>query len=251
MREKIIAANWKEHKSNSEALEYAKRIISSCGNVTNPRVIIAPGYVALSEMKNALDGSSICLAAQDIYHEDKGAFTGAVSCLMIKGICDYTLIGHSERREFFHETDFGVNLKVKAALRNGIKPIICIGESYEERQSGMYQERVKRMLTSAIEGIEDPSSLIIAYEPVWAISRGNNNVKSASPEDAQEMHLFIRTVLKEKYGDLAENISILYGGSAGPLNAKELMAKEDIDGLLVGSASLDPESFEKIIKYEG
>ena len=238
----LIAANWKEHKTNEEAIQFMQELEKRISDI-NTEVVVAPSFVALKDAKENSNKTKI--AAQNMFYSEEGAFTGEVSARMLEGFCDYVILGHSERRRFFNETDESVNKKVHKALEHNIIPIICIGESKEQRDNGQTFEVIERMLNSALEGINE-SNFVIAYEPVWAISGGDSNTKPATPEDAEEAHAFIREKLKEKN---LENVHVIYGGSVKPGNISQLMEKENIDGALVGGASLEVDSFEKIIKY--
>lgn len=248
MRIPIIAGNWKMNNTISESLELVEAIKKSKLDEKVEKVVAVP-FTSLMEVKKSLEGTDIKLAAQNMHWEEKGAFTGEVSPLMLKEIgVDYCIIGHSERRQYFNETDESVNKKVKSALTHGIKPIICVGETLEEREEGKEEEVVKEQLLKALEGIEkeDIENIVIAYEPVWAIGTG----KTASSEDANHMCGFIRRIIGEKYGeDTKDTIRIQYGGSVKPNNIKELMDKVEIDGALVGGASLIAEDFVKLINY--
>lgn len=252
MRKPIIAANWKEYKDNVEVEDYLKRFIPKVEGVADKEIIIAPSFIALSDASRITQGTNIKIAAQNMYSEDSGAFTGEISPLMIKKFCNHAIIGHSERRLFFSETDMNIHKKVLSAFRHGIVPILCIGETRQEKEDGRTKEVIERMLSSALDGVEEKkiTGLVIAYEPVWAISRGDASTRPATPFDAQEAHAFIRKLLSDKYGDAAEDVRILYGGSVKPDNIAELMSQQDIDGVLVGGASLDIESFEKIVKFD-
>ena len=204
----------------------------------------------LLQLAGTLSGSNIRLAAQDVYWEDSGAFTGEVSAPMLKDVgCDYVIIGHSERRQYFDETNESVNQKVKAALAHGLKPIICVGEQLEERESGQTEAVIERHVTGGIAGLSatDLLSCVIAYEPVWAIGTG----ETATPDQAQEVHAFIRGLLRAAHSaEVASQIRIQYGGSVKPENASALMAQPDVDGALVGGASLEAESFAQIVKFD-
>ena len=245
MRRPVIAANWKMNKKIEEAQAFLDEFIPLVWNEREVDIVIAPPFTALYTMANLLRITNIGLAAQDLFYEDKGAYTGEISPVMLTDIgCSYVIIGHSERRIYFGETDEIVNKKFRAARRHGLEVIFCIGESLSEREAGMTFDVLKRQIS---EGIRDISSdgLIIAYEPVWAIGTG----KTATPDQAQEAHESIRKTLSHLYGEPAKGVRILYGGSVTPENADVLMACPDVDGSLVGGASLKADSFAGIVKY--
>jgi len=246
MRKPFIAGNWKMNKTITEAIELVNNLKRELIDVEEADIVVCPVFTALSEISDLVVDSNIGLGAQNLYWEDKGAFTGEVSAPMLKDAgCQYVIIGHSERRKYFGETDETVNKKIKAALEEGLSPIVCVGETLEEREADKTIEVVKAQLAGGLGGIEDLSKVTIAYEPVWAIGTG----KTATPDQAQEVHKFIRGWISEKYSSqVAESLRILYGGSVKPSNAKELMNQEDIDGALVGGASLDSASFVEIVK---
>jgi len=248
MRRKIIAGNWKMHNNLSDSQNLVTKLVNGLNNQTiNREVIICPPFTSLSEVSNLLNGTKIELGAQNMHFEDKGAFTGEVSSEMLKSVgCKYVILGHSERRTIFGETDEFINRKIKKALASGLTPIFCIGESLEQKENGSTNDIIERQVQEGIKGLneEEINKIIIAYEPIWAIGTG----KTATPEQAQEVHQFIRSILKETFSDkTAENIPILYGGSVKPNNAFDLLAKADIDGALVGGACLDAGSFIEII----
>ena len=244
MRKWIVAGNWKMHNTLAESVVLAKAIKEGISNPVNGEVVVAPPFTALSIVGETVKGSPVALAAQNMYCEDKGAFTGEVSPVMLKDTgCIYVIIGHSERRKYFGETDESVNLKVKKALASGLKPIVCVGETDEERVRGITQSVIDRQVRKALAGIEKIDDVVIAYEPVWAIGTG----KVATTAQAQEVHAFIRGLLAELYGAVASEIRILYGGSVTKDNVAELIAMTDIDGALVGGASLKPDGFLGII----
>jgi len=244
MRKWIVAGNWKMHNTIGESVALAQAIKEGTTGGMYGEVVVAPPFTSLSIVGEALKGSSVAMAAQNMYCEDKGAFTGEVSPLMLKDVgCSYVIIGHSERRKYFLETDNGVNLKVKKALTSGLKPIVCVGETDEEREKGITKSVVDRQVRGALAGIADISNVVIAYEPVWAIGTG----KVATSGQAEEVHAFIRGIIKELYDAMAQDIRILYGGSVTKDNIAELIGMEDIDGALVGGASLKPEGFLGII----
>jgi len=245
MRKWIVAGNWKMHNTIAESIILAKAIKDGSSDIQGGAVILAPPFTALSAVGEAIKGSCLELAAQNMHYEDKGAFTGEVSPLMLKDIgCRYVIIGHSERRKYFHEQNADVNLKVNKALSDGLIPIMCVGETDEEREKGITRDVVGRQVNHGLKGVEKIDPIVIAYEPVWAIGTG----KVATPAQAQDVHSFIRGILKESYGDVAGKISILYGGSVTRDNIGDLIAMEDIDGALVGGASLKAEGFLGIIK---
>ncbi len=245
MRRPVIAANWKMNKKIEEAQAFLDEFIPLVWNERDVDIVIAPPFTALYTMANLLKITNIGLAAQDLFYEDKGAYTGEISPIMLTDIgCSHVIIGHSERRIYFGETNEIVNKKIRAARRHGLEVIFCIGESLSEREARMTFDVLKRQIT---EGLRDISSdgLIIAYEPVWAIGTG----KTATPDQAQEAHEAIRKTLSHLYGEPAKGLRILYGGSVTPENANILMAGPDVDGALVGGASLKADSFAGIVKY--
>jgi len=245
MRKWIVAGNWKMHNTLPESVTLAQAIKEGTPSSINGEVLVAPPFTALATVAQIIKGSNVFLAAQNMYCEDKGAFTGEISPVMLKDAgCFYVIIGHSERRKFFGETDESVNLKVKKALASGLKPIVCVGETDEERVQGVTQSVVNRQVRGALAGIEKIDDVVIAYEPVWAIGTG----KVATSAQAQDVHAFIRGLLTELYGAAAQDIRILYGGSVTKDNIAELIAMTDIDGALVGGASLKPDGFLGIIE---
>ncbi len=248
MRTPIIAGNWKLNNTISESIELTKGIESSVTDTTDVEIIVAPTFTALAAVYEVIQESNICLAAQDVYWENSGAFTGEISPTMLKDVgCEYVIIGHSERRQFFAETNESVNLKTKAALTTDLKPIICVGEHLEDREAGNTEKIIEDHVSGGIKDLtaEQMSSCVIAYEPVWAIGTG----KTATPKQAQEVHAYIRQLISEAYTDeIANQVRIQYGGSVKPDNAAELMSQPDVDGALVGGASLQAESFAQIVK---
>ena len=249
MRTPVIAGNWKMHKTRDEARALARAIREGSGDLTRREVVLAPPFTALAAVAEEIQGSGIVLAAQNVHWEDKGAFTGEISTSMLKDAdCGMVILGHSERRQYFGETDELVNRKARATLRAGLQPIICIGETLAERESGKHEDTVSQQLAGGLDGLtaEDLLRIIFAYEPVWAIGTG----RTASPEIAQEMHGCIRGRLLEKFGKNAETVRILYGGSVKPDNVDALMRQPDIDGALVGGACLEAESFLRIIRFQ-
>lgn len=244
----VMAGNWKMNTTAEEGVELIRTLKSSLADVMDVHIVIAPPFTHLNPIGELINGSNIALAAQNMFAEDSGAYTGEISPLMIKAVgCQFVIIGHSERRQFFGDTDTSVNEKAKAALNHNITPIVCIGETLAQRES---KETLKVILGQLKEGLRDlplqEKEIIIAYEPVWAIGTG----KTATAEQAQEVHSFIRKTLEDCFGqDVAVKTRIIYGGSVKPENASNLMGQPDIDGALVGGASLSVDSFEKIVKF--
>jgi len=246
----FIAGNWKMNKTVEESLDLVRQLKASLPNVEEVEVAVAPPFTALYAVSQELRGSSIRLAAQNLFYEEKGAFTGEVSPLMLKEIgCQYAIVGHSERRQYFGETDETVNRRIKAALSQGLTPIFCMGETLKEREEGKTFSVIERQAESGLRGIgeEAVKEIVIAYEPVWAIGTG----KTATPQQAEEVHRFIRERLSRLYSrEIAERIRIQYGGSVTPENIKGLMNQGNIDGALVGGASLKAEPFLKIVRFK-
>lgn len=250
MRRPIIAGNWKMNETIDQSLDLVTKLKSQVAGVNDLDIVLCPPFTSLFAVGKAIRGTNIFLGAQDLYWEEKGAYTGEVSPVMLTDVgCRYVIIGHSERRQFFAETNQSVNRKVKAALKFGLTPIMCVGERLEERERGVTEGVVREHLTRGLEGLsrEEALKMVIAYEPVWAIGTG----KTATPDQAQEVHSFIRRLLRELYAEVtASKVRIQYGGSVKPDNIADLMRKEDIDGALVGGASLDARSFIQIVKYK-
>ena len=249
-RKPLIAGNWKMFKTGAEAVETARQLVDLVADISEIEVMIAPPFTALAPVAEILKKSPILLGAQNLYWEKEGAFTGQISPLMLVATgCQYVIIGHSERRQYFGETDHSVNKKINAANNHGLIPIFCIGESEQERESGQTFSVLDKQVKKGLEGFfaENLKTLVIAYEPVWAIGTG----KTATNDQAQEVHQFLRSLVGELFGEtLAKSLRILYGGSVKPVNISELMARSDIDGALVGGASLDAETFSKIIQFK-
>jgi triosephosphate isomerase len=248
MRKAVIAGNWKMHKTSGEARLLARAIKAGAADVSHCEIVVAPPFTALASVADEIKGTPLILAAQNVHWEPKGAFTGEISLSMLEDIgCGMVIIGHSERRQYFGETDALVNRRVRAAMGSRLRPIVCIGETLAERESGKHHSVVAQQLAGGLDGLTGQSLLriILAYEPVWAIGTG----RTASPETAQEMHRLIRDWLSEKFGEEAQEVSILYGGSVKPDNIDALMLQPDIDGALVGGACLEAESFLRIIHY--
>ena len=248
MRTPIIVGNWKLNKTIGEAVALVNVLQPLVADVTDVEIVVAPVFTGLSAVAQALAGRHIRLAAQDVFWEDSGAFTGEVSPGLLKDVgCDYVIIGHSERRQYFSETNENVNRKAKAAHAHGLIPIICAGESLEEREAEKTGAVVKDHVLNGIAGLSADQivSTVIAYEPVWAIGTGHN----ATPDQAQEVHALIRSLLSETYSaDVASQVRIQYGGSVKPDNAAALIAQPDVDGALVGTASWEAESFAQIVE---
>ena len=249
MKRPLIVANWKMYKSISEAVSVVASMKAGLHKATECSVVICPPYTALAAVGQALKESPLDLGAQDMHPEPEGAFTGEVSPLMLKDVgCRYVILGHSERRNYFRETDVFVNQKVRAALKFTLVPIVCIGETLEEREGRRAFEAVKSQFDGSLKDLtgEDIQRTVIAYEPVWAIGTG----RTATPEQAEQMHSYIRRLLHEKYGEeSASKVLILYGGSVKPENMSALMQKPNVDGALVGGASLRAESFIQIVLH--
>ena len=249
MRKPVIAGNWKMYKLLSEAVDTALALKPLVANANHCEVVIAPVFTALKTVADRLEGSNIKVAAQNCAVQNEfGAHTGEIAPPMLKDVgCSHVIIGHSERRQFYGETDAAVNAKTRSALAAGLTPIVCVGESLAEREAGSAENVVKTQLTGGLAGltVADMERIIIAYEPVWAIGTG----KTATPEQAQEMHASLRQTVADIGGQISERMRILYGGSVKPDNIATLMSQPDVDGALVGGASLDAESFAQIVNY--
>jgi triosephosphate isomerase len=248
VRRLLIAGNWKMHKTIPEALDLVRELKELVKDVNDRDILVCPPFTALYQVSRELEGSNIVLGGQNMYFEEQGAFTGEISPLMLKDAgCSYVILGHSERRHIFGETNELVNKKVLSAVNHGLIPILCVGELLEERESGNTQEVVEKQVREGLKGIDGNDEFVIAYEPVWAIGTG----KTATPELAEEVHFFIRQVLSDMFGsEKANSVRILYGGSVKPENAAGLLNMENIDGALVGGASLKAESFAKIVNFD-
>ena len=247
MRKPIIAGNWKMHKTIAKALEFVNEVKDRVNNDKVEAVICAP-FTLLKDLKQATKGTNIKIGAQNMHFEEKGAFTGEISPLMLKELdMDYVVIGHSERRQYFNETDESVNKKVLKALEVGIDPILCVGETLEEREAGNTKDVCKVQVEKALENVskEDLAKVVIAYEPVWAIGTG----KTATSEDANDVIAYIREVVANLYGELANEVRIQYGGSVKPSNVAEIMNQSDIDGALVGGASLEANDYVELVNF--
>jgi len=249
MRIPVIAGNWKMHKTAGEARLLARAIKDEIGDLSGRQVVLAPPFTALTSVYKEIQGSPLILAAQNVHWESKGAFTGEISIPMVEDAgCGMVIIGHSERRQFFGETDFTVNRRVRAVLDSKLQTIVCIGETLSERESGKHHSIVAQQLAGGLDGLTAQGMLriILAYEPVWAIGTG----RTASPEIAQEMHGLIRKWLSDRFGNEAQEVRILYGGSVKPDNIDVLMQQPDIDGALVGGACLEADSFLRIVHFK-
>ena len=249
MRKPIIAGNWKMHKNVEEAINLVGTLADLVEGVNNVEIVVCPPFIALDAVIEVVEGTNITVGAQNMHWETEGAYTGEVSPRMLKEMgCKYVIIGHSERREYFGETDETVNRKVKSAYKSELLPIVCVGEKLEHRENGITEKVVKTQIEAGLAGLEKDqvASLVVAYEPVWAIGTG----KTASNEDAQQVIGFIRKVILDMYGDdLAQQVRIQYGGSVKPDNIAGLMRESDIDGALVGGVSLDAKGFAAIVKF--
>ena len=245
----VIAGNWKMYKNVADSIALVKDLVPLAANATGREIVVCPSFTALAAVKPILAGTNIKLGAQNLNWETQGAFTGEVSAAMLKEVgCEYVIIGHSERRQYFAETDENVNRKIKAAFAAGLTPIVCVGESLAEREAGITSIVVSRQVKIGLAGFapEEAKSIIVAYEPIWAIGTG----RTASSEDANAMCSFIRLTLTGMYGtSVADSMRIQYGGSVKPDNIDELMATSDIDGALVGGASLKAADFARIVNF--
>jgi triosephosphate isomerase (TIM) len=250
MRKKLIAGNWKMNLTIAESAKLANDLHAKiqAAALTTAEVVIAPTFIALNKVADLLKGSTISVAAQDLFWEDAGAYTGQVAAPMIKDAgAKYVIIGHSERRQYFYETNESVNKKIFAALKHQLVPIVCVGETLAERETNKVEEVIATQLQGGLKNVtaNDMQNMVIAYEPIWAIGTG----KTATPEQAEEVHAMIRAVLSELFGvDTSQQTKILYGGSVKASNSKELLSRPNIDGALVGGASLKADEFVGIIQ---
>jgi triosephosphate isomerase len=249
MRKKLMAANWKMYKTPEQAQTFVHDFLPLVAGHDRDEIVLCAPFICLQAVVEACKGSAVAVGSQNVHWEKEGAFTGEVSAVMLEAIgVTHAIIGHSERRQYFGETDDTVNRRLKTALEAGLTPIVCVGEVLEEREAGLTDEVLRRQCVRAFHGIsaKKAAKLVVAYEPVWAIGTG----KTATPEIAADAHSVIRAEAGEAFGDeFAAKLRILYGGSVKPENAKALMSQEEIDGALVGGASLDPKSFAAIVKY--
>jgi triosephosphate isomerase len=250
MRKPMIAGNWKMNKTLSEAVDFVRQLKPLVADVRDIEIIVAPPFTALQAISREIEGSTIELAAQDVFWEASGAYTGEISPIMLKDVgCRHVIIGHSERRQYFGETNESVQKKIKASLAMGLHPIICVGEALEEREAGRTFDMVKNQVIQCLEGFspDEMERMTVAYEPIWAIGTG----KTATPQQAEEVHAFIREQLAQITNrQVSEEVRIQYGGSVNPDNISDLMVQPNIDGALVGGASLKAESFSRIVKFK-
>jgi triosephosphate isomerase len=248
IRKKVIAGNWKMNKTAAEGAALTQEIVEAVGRETQVDIVLCPPFTALESVAHALEGQAVKLGAQNMHPDKSGAFTGEISAEMLRTLyVTHVILGHSERRQYFAETDGFINRKVLAALTSELRPILCVGETLAEREAGKTLDVVRTQTEAALAGVkpEQVTTVIIAYEPVWAIGTG----KVATTAQAQEVHAFIRGLLTRLYGPaLAQKVRILYGGSMKPANAPELLAQPDIDGGLIGGASLEARSFVDLVK---
>ncbi len=249
-RRPLIAGNWKMFKTCPEAVETARQLVKLIADNTAVDVMIAPPFTSLMPVSDVVKGSCVALGAQNLFWEPEGAYTGEISsAMLVSGGCSYVIIGHSERRQYFGETDITVNKKIKAAIKDNLIPVVCVGESEKERESNDTFSVLDKQVAKGLENLalSDLETLIIAYEPVWAIGTG----KTATSKQAQEIHQYLRSLIEKNFGNnLANSVRILYGGSVKPDNIKELMLMPDVDGALVGGASLNAETFSKIVNFQ-
>ena len=236
------------NKTVSEALKLVRELKELVSDVRDKDILICPPFTALYSVRRELEGSNVALGGQNMFYRESGAFTGEISPVMLKDVgCTYVILGHSERRHIFGETDELINRKVLSAASHGLIPILCVGETLEERETGKTEEVIEKQVVEGLRGFDSQKDLVVAYEPVWAIGTG----KTATPELAQAVHSFIRHLLSQLFGEKkAGNVRILYGGSVKPENARGLLEMPDIDGALVGGASLEAESFARIVKFD-
>jgi len=250
LRRPLIAANWKMYKTSLEAQEFIIKFKATMSSVNNRDVVICPPFTALEAVRREITGTPLALGAQNMHDQPMGAYTGEISAAMlIAEGCRYVILGHSERRQYFGETNEWVNRKLKSALAAGLIPIVCVGEKLSEREAGKTMPLIHEQIKGAFQGLtsRDLEKLVIAYEPVWAIGTG----RTATPAQAQEVHVFIRKTLEDLFGKaLADTVRILYGGSIKPENIDDLMAQPDVDGGLVGGASLEVASFARIVDFQ-
>ncbi|MCL0039259.1 triose-phosphate isomerase [Dehalococcoidia bacterium] len=244
MRTPIIAGNWKMNTTINEAVSLSKSMKDRLDAARGVEKVLCPPFVSLVAVGELLRGSSVALGAQNMYFEEKGAYTGEVSALMLAGLCQYVILGHSERRSYFGESDEMINKKIKVALKAGLKPIVCVGETLEENEGGRTGEVITRQVRAALDGLVSLENLVIAYEPIWAIGTG----RAATEEQANATIRLIRNVVEELYGAAAQKLRIQYGGSTSSANIAALIAQPEIDGALVGGASLKADEFVSMVE---
>ena len=248
-RTPILAGNWKMNMTATQARDLASKLVPLVAGVKDREIVLGPPFTSLAAVAETIKGTNLSLAAQNLHWEDKGAFTGEISAdMLLDSGCKYVIIGHSERRQYFGETDESVNKRVRQAIKKGLLPILCVGETLAERDAGKLNEVISRQITGGLKDVAagDMPKVVVAYEPVWAIGTG----KTATPEQANEVHALIRQKVQELYrADIAGGLRIQYGGSVTPDNVSQLMAMPDIDGALVGGASLKPDSFAALVKF--
>ncbi len=249
-RPPVIAGNWKMYKTIAEAVSFLEALKPKVRDTTHCEIVVAPPFTALRAVASAADGSNIRVAGQDVAPEKEGAYTGDISAPMLREAgCTHVIIGHSERRQYHQETDEDVNRKIRAALEAGLTPIVCVGETLDERERNQTEKVLKRQFAGGFKGLtgQEVSPIIIAYEPVWAIGTG----RTATPETAEESHRLLRELVNGRFGkESSQQTRILYGGSVKPENIRKLMEQQDIDGALVGGASLNADSFSAIVHYD-
>lgn len=249
MRTPIIAANWKMYKTIDEAKKFVLELKNLVSEIKDREIVVCPPFTALSTVSDIISSSNISLGAQNVFYEKEGAYTGEISPLMLKSLgCKYVIIGHSERRKHFLENDETINKKIKASFSYNLIPILCVGEKLEEREKGLTEKIVLEQIEKDFEGLtkKEAEKIVIAYEPIWAIGTGKN----ATPSDANDVIKLIRKKIEEKYQDAANKVRIQYGGSVKPENIDSFMSEENIDGALVGGASLEINSFLRIVKFK-
>jgi triosephosphate isomerase len=245
MRRPLIAGNWKMNTTLEEAENLVRAMLAELNSIDSVEKVLCPPFISLAAIKELIKGTSIMLGAQNMFFEDKGAYTGEISPLMLIGLCDFVILGHSERRQYFAETDEIINRKVKKALEFGVKPILCVGESLEDNEAGKTKQKINRQVNAGLAGINPTSQLVIAYEPIWAIGTG----RAATSKQANTTISLIRTIVANLWDNkTAETVRILYGGSVTSSNIAELITEADIDGALVGGASLKAEEFVSIAR---
>ena len=243
-RIRVIAGNWKMHTTLDEAVELVSEMRYGLDEIEGVEKIICPPFISLARIRELISGSTLKVGAQDVFYEDKGAFTGEISAPMLSDLCQYVIIGHSERRAYFHETDETVKRKLQAAMRHGLKPILCVGENLSQNDAGATESIIREEMVRGLDGITS-SNLLIAYEPIWAIGTG----RAATPAHAQKVMAFIRGLFAEIFNpEAAAELPLLYGGSVTAENIGEFLAQPDIDGALVGGASLKPAQFLSIVR---